>query len=277
MRVERQNGDARGMDAEIAHKRAVEHAQFFQHCLARYGLRHLIDGQMCGPESHTHVVAAQHHERTASVVASERCFEIFRVAREGELGAVYVVLVDGRCHEHIYVPLAQVGHGAFQRRTRGFAGGGGFLSGLHLAVFAHYVDDVYSSVACVGGVGCLCKLHGLHAEGLAVECRYFGRAVHYRRTHLQDACVVEGLKNHFIAYAVYVAVGYSHAYQSFAHFSVGLLWLLSLPASIPQAASMSSPREARIVAVTPRSFSRSRKASIVFWAEGCIAPPGMAW
>ena len=41
-----------------------------------------------------------------------------------------------------------------------------------------------------------------------------------------------------------------------------------LPARRPQAAKMSSPRDARIVAVIPPSWRRSRKASISFWLAG---------
>ena len=48
-------------------------------------------------------------------------------------------------------------------------------------------------------------------------------------------------------------------------------------ANIPHAADTSSPRDALIVATTPRLFNSSRNASITESDELCNEIPGIAW
>lgn len=219
MRIEREDGDAGGVHAEVADERAVEYAQFLQNGLFGYGLRHPADGKVCGDKGYTDIIGAEHHKRLVVGIAfrSERRFEILGVARKTELFALYGMLVDGCGDEHVYEAAAEVGDGALKGGEGCLACGPALHSWLYFDVLAYDVDDVDGAVADFFAPGVLRHLHGGHIEGLAIESGNLGRAVDHRCAKFEQARVLKGLEYDFVAYAVDVAVGDAHSYESLVH------------------------------------------------------------
>ena len=176
---------------------------------------------MYGDQRHPEPLGGHYHHGLVALAAKTR-LQVLGVAGKLEVVAVDGVLVDGAGDQHVYQPLAQVGGGALEGREGGIAAGLGGLAGVDGGVFGHDIDDV---VACLRGVGVCRRLdHGEPHLGevldiLAIERGYLGRPVDHRGAYLGNAGILEGLEQHLIAYAVYVAVGDAHAEFSVFHFS----------------------------------------------------------
>ena len=112
----------------------------------------------------------------------------------------------GGGHQHIDQSVAQVGGSAFECGEGCLSCCLCGLSGLHLAVFGHHVDEVDLLVGGFVGAVDLEESEVGELDAFAVEVGYFCRAVDHRGVEFGYADVAQCFEQHLIAHAVDVTV-----------------------------------------------------------------------
>ena len=174
MRIERQHGDARVRDAEVAFQRIVEYRSLLYDALFGYSRSNVSDGQMCGYESHAQHVVEQYHESLVAIACT--LLDIFGVAAEMEVVALYVVLVDRCRYEHVEQSLFVVGHCLFESCERCHASLFRRIAKVNLYLLIESCEQIHLVVVGFGSRVDYGEV-ALNAESIAVIGCHLGRAV----------------------------------------------------------------------------------------------------
>ena len=132
--------------------------------------------------------------------------------RKVEFGALYGVLVDWGCYEHIDVSVLKVLDGTFERSESGCTGSGAFNARFHLGIVVKYFDEVVVSAFNVVSVVDYVEWHIFKVNHLAVKCGNSRRAVKHWGAKFANCRLRERFQDYFISYSVDIPVGDSNAY-----------------------------------------------------------------
>ena len=134
------------------------------------------------------------------------------MAGKAEGVALNVGLVDWCGEQYVDCALLEVGDGTLKSDKCGFSGLRSRLAGSDVGLLSDYVDDVDGIRPGLRGLLNLVKgdIEG-EFETFPVIGGDFRTAVDNRGAELEDTRVVEHLENYFVAYAVEVSMGDSHA------------------------------------------------------------------
>ena len=214
VRVEAEHADAGIVDAEVLLERLFHQAQFAEYLFFGDGSRHLLEGNVASDDAHFQPFADHQH---GNVLHPESLLEELRMAGESEAFGDYRLLVDGSCHQHVYLAGLEVAYGPFECGNRGLGG----FSGGSARLCVHIVRQASDYVHAPGvSLGCGRNGVGVHlldfGDGFAVETENLARTVYYGSEHIEDARVAQGLDDDFVTYSVAVTLG--NAYYKFIVF-----------------------------------------------------------
>ena len=213
MGIERQHGDARLDDTEVAAQRRAQRVERTADALPRDVGAHLRDGEMDRHQPHAQPVAAHDHHRFAPQLRGQE----LGVAGEAEPVALHRLLVDRGRHQRVDAAgLEVVGRTAQcgQRRGRRL---GRRTARLHGQPFAHG-HHIYAAAPRLVRRGDF-RERGrlLAAERGGIELRRLRRSVNHRRAELRHARIGERPEHDLPADTVGIALRDTYSYLIFRH------------------------------------------------------------
>ena len=186
MWIQREHGNARTRNAEVALQCLVENGSLFDNALLGNRFGYVLDGQMRGNKSYTQRLVHQNHQ--CLLTFAHAGFDILRMTGEVETRTLDSRFVDWGSHQHIVEFAAIIRHRFVQRLQSCSTS---FLRGLtyfYLDFIVEASQQVHSSVASLlrmidDGVG------HFQIERLTMIGRYLGRTIDDRCAKLENVRV----------------------------------------------------------------------------------------
>ena len=183
MRIEREHGNARTLNIEIALERIVENSQFFLNQILGDGFRHFGYGQMNGNQCHTNFLAKKHHQRLATLTHAG--LEILGVTGEIEFGTLNIFFADGCRNDGVDFAIFQVGDGYLESQKSSLSGLLISFAQFHLHLIRthlHHIGQIFLQV--IHRLHII-RLKSLNTNCLAVITHNFRRTINHRGAELE--------------------------------------------------------------------------------------------
>ena len=215
IRVQRQDGDTRSLDREIAAEGGIELGHLVDDAFSRHSVGHVAQRHVAGQCSHAHLVADKDVE--AFLVFGDAALDKLLITREVEAVDVHVLLVH-RCHdEHVEQSVLEIGYGTVETLDGSATGILRRHAQVDLHVFIEDRQQVEASILGLGGLGDNAERVAGKTKGIAMVGCYLGRAVDNGGTDIKHGRRAESLEDKFIADTVCITVGQCHTYFLIVH------------------------------------------------------------
>ena len=209
--VEREHGDTRVGDAEVALQRLGKGADAVGQTLFGNLGYDVLHGHVVGHQAYAERVVEQDGHGLPAL--GETFLDIARLSCERDALALDIGRMDGSCHQHVKLAVAVIHDGAVERLEGSHAGFLARLAQFHLDFLIKGGQQVHPPV--LGILGAVDDAEvGLYVQRLAVIGRHLGRPIDDGRTQFQHLWGGEGFKNQFVSDTVGIAVCNGHTYLS---------------------------------------------------------------